>query len=131
MKKRILLIEDDLPTIDIYETMLKKENFEVEIIKWGEEAIKKVKQMKEGKAKKPDLVLLDLILPDLNGIQILEEMREYKETKDIPVFILTNYTDEQLEKMGYDLKTERYLLKTDYTPSQLLEIIKKRLRRRK
>lgn len=129
MAKTILLIEDDLATIEIYETVLKKAGFDVETIKWGEEAIKQVKKMKEGKAKKPDLVLLDLILPDINGIQVLEEMRKYKETEDIPVFILTNYTDVQLEKMGYALKTEKYLLKTDYNPRQLVDIIRGRLRK--
>lgn len=130
MTKKILLIEDDLATIEIYETILKKEGFAVEVIKWGEEAVKRVKEMEQGKAKKPDLVLLDLILPDINGIQVLEEIRRHKKTEDLPVFILTNYTDAQLEKMGYALKSERYLLKTDYTPSQLLRIIKDRLTRK-
>lgn len=128
VKKTILLIEDDLPTIDVYQTVLSRAGFNVKTIKWGEEAIEEVKKMKISKAKKPDLILLDLILPDVNGIQVLEEIRKYKETEDIPVFILTNYTDVQLEKMGCELKTERYLLKTDYTPSQLVEVIKKKLR---
>lgn len=128
MKKKILLIEDDLATVELYETLLEKAGFDIETIKWGEEAIKKVKEIKEGKIERPDLVLLDLILPDINGILVLEEIRKHKETKDIPVFILTNYSDTELEKMGHDLRSKRYLLKTDYTPKQFIKIIKEQLK---
>jgi len=67
-------------------------------------------------------------LPDMNGIEVLEEMRKYPKTKDIPVFILTNYTNEELEKRGLLLKSEKYLLKTSYTPRELAEIVKDRLK---
>ena len=128
--KKILLIEDDLATIEVYETIFKKAGFEVEVIKWGEEALNRVKEIEENKFPKPDVVLLDLILPDINGIEVLKEIRKNEKTKDLLVFILTNYTDVQLEKMGYSLGSERYLLKTDYTPSQLIEIIEKSLKRK-
>jgi len=128
--KKILLIEDDLATIEVYETIFKKAGFEVEVIKWGEEALNRVKEIEENKFPKPDVVLLDLILPDINGIGVLKEIRKNEKTKDLLVFILTNYTDVQLEKMGYSLGSERYLLKTDYTPSQLIEIIEKSLKRK-
>ena len=125
-----MLIEDDLATIEVYETIFKKAGFEVEVIKWGEEALNRVKEIEENKFPKPDVVLLDLILPDINGIGVLKEIRKNEKTKDLLVFILTNYTDVQLEKMGYSLGSERYLLKTDYTPSQLIEIIEKSLKRK-
>jgi len=128
-KETILLIEDDLSTIDIYETVLKKANFQVETIKWGEEYLKKIKKMKEGKIKKPDLILLDLILPDINGIGVLEEVKKYKETEDIPVFVLTNYADPEMEKREKELKGDGYFLKTNYTPRKLIELIKKRLKK--
>jgi len=128
--KKILLIEDDLATIEVYETIFKKAGFDIETIKWGEEALNRVKEIEENKSPKPDVVLLDLILPDINGIEVLKEIRKNEKTKDLLVFILTNYTDVQLEKMGYSLGSERYLLKTDYTPSQLIEIIEKSLKRK-
>ena len=124
-KKTILLIEDDLLTIDIYETVLRKANFEVETIRWGEDALKKIKKIKQGKTKKPDLILLDLILPDISGIGILEEAKKYKGTKNIPVFVLTNYADPEMKKRGENLKSNGYFLKTDYTPKKLLGVIKK------
>ena len=127
MKKTILFIEDDLPTIDVYKTALEKAGFDVDPMLLGEEAVRKIKEIEQGKAKKPDLVLLDLALPDINGIEVLEEIRKQKKTKDMLVFILTNYTNKELEEKGLFLKAEKYLLKTDYTPRELVELIKKEL----
>jgi len=127
MAKTILFVEDDLPTIEVYKTALENAGFEVEAMLLGEEAIRKIKEIEKGEAKKPDLVLLDLILPGINGIDVLEEIRGNEKTKDMPVFILTNYTDEELKKKGFLLKTEQYLLKTSYAPRELVEIVKDRL----
>jgi len=129
MKKTILFIEDDLPTIDVYKTALEKAGFDVDPMLLGEEAIRKIKEIEQGKAKKPDLVLLDLALPDINGIEVLEEIRKQKKTKDMLVFILTNYTNKELEEKGLLLKVERYIIKTDYTPGELVKVIKKELKK--
>jgi len=128
MPKTILLVEDDLPIIDIYETAFKQAKFKVETIILGRDAIKRIKKIKTKKAKKPDLVLLDLILPDINGIQVLREIRKQKETKDLPVFILTNYGSRELKRMGYELKAEEYIIKTKHTPTLLVKLVKERLR---
>lgn len=129
--KDILLIEDDPCILDIYNTVLKKAGFDVRVASSGEEAEKEFKDIREGKKEEPDLVLLDLILPDINGINILKKVRKDKGISDIPFFILTNYTDPKLEKEGKDLKVSKYLLKTDLTPSQLVESIKKWLKKKK
>ncbi len=129
MKKTILFIEDDLPTIDVYKTALEKAGFDVDPMLLGEEAIRRIKEIEQGKAKKPDLVLLDLALPDINGIEVLEEIRKQKKTKDMLVFILTNYTNKELEEKGLLLKVERYIIKTDYTPGELVKVIKKELKK--
>ena len=124
MSKKILLIEDDSCMIDIYETVLKKAGFEIETLKYGHQAQKILKKIKEGKKEKPDLILLDLVLPDINGIEILKQSRAEKGIADIPFFILTNYTDPDLEKISKKLKVEKYILKTDFIPSQLIKEIK-------
>lgn len=127
--KTILLIEDDEPIIDVYTTALEKaDHFKVEAITLGYKAIERIKEIEQGKIKKPDLVLLDLILLDINGLEVLAEMKKYEETKDIPVFILTNYTSWELEQMGCDLKTEKYLTKTDLSINQLVKLVKERLK---
>jgi len=131
MKKRILLIEDDPEIIDIYTIALQDiANFKIEVIKLGYKALEWIKKLKEGKAKKPDLVLLDLILPDMNGLDILKEMKKVKETKDIPVFILTNYSSSQLRQLGFKLGSEKYLTKTKWPPSKLIPLIKERLKKK-
>ena len=125
MPKKILLVEDDSCIIDIYETVLKKAGFEVETLRYGYEAQKRLNEIKEGKKEEPDLILLDLVLPDVNGIEILKQARKEKGIDNIPFFILTNYTNPELEKTGRELKVEKYILKTDLVPSQLVEEVKK------
>ena len=124
MPKRILLIEDDPPTIDLYEEIFKKGDFEVENLTWGKQSLERLSEIREGKKEKPDLVLLDLILPDINGIEILKEAKNNEKTKDIPFFVLTNYTDPELEKEIWKLGVEKYIIKANYTPSQLVKVIK-------
>ena len=118
----ILFIEDDLPTVEVYKTALEHAGFKVETALSGNEGIRKIK------AKVPDLVLLDFLLPDTNGMEVLKEIRKQKNTKHMPVFILTNYTDEKFGQKGLFLKNEKYLLKTKYTPRELVEVIKKELK---
>lgn len=129
--KDILLIEDEPCIVDIYNTVLKKAGFDVKVAKSGKEAEKSFKDIQEGKSKKPHLVLLDLVLPDINGIEVLKKVRKEKGISDIPFFILTNYTDPKLEKEGKKLKVIKYLLKTDLTPSQLIDSIKGWMKKKK
>jgi len=128
MKKTILFVEDDIATIDVYKTALEEAGFDVEPMLLGKEAIRKIKEVEQGEVKKPDLVLLDLLLPDINGIEVLEEIRKHKKTKDLLVLILTNFSSEELEERGLLLKAEKYILKTDCPPSKLVKFIKKKLR---
>jgi CheY-like chemotaxis protein len=130
-KIKILLIEDDLPTIDIYEEILRKSNFIVETINWAKGAFQALEEMRKGKREKPDLVLLDLILPDINGIEILRKAKETDGLKDIPFFILTNYTDPQLENESKTLNAEKYIIKSNLVPSQLIKIIKEWFKKNK
>ncbi len=128
MKKTILFVEDDIATIDVYKTALEAAGFDVDPMLLGEEAIRRIKEIKQGETKKPDLVLLDLLLPDINGIEVLEEIRKHEKTKNMLVLILTNYSSKELETRGLLLKAEKYLLKTDYPPSKLVELVKKELK---
>ncbi|MCX6760426.1 MAG: response regulator [Candidatus Nealsonbacteria bacterium] len=124
MKKKVLLIEDDGAIIDVYRIGLEGAGFEVEVIMNGKQAIERLS--KDGDM--PDIIFLDLLLPDMNGMEVLAQIRKAGKVKDIPILVLTNYSDSELEKMGYDLKAEKHLLKSDYTPSQLAELVKERLK---
>ena len=124
MPKKILLVEDDSCIIDIYTTVLKKAGFEVETANCSKDAMEKLEKIAQGIGDKPDLVLLDLVLPDINGIEVFKKARSQKGIDDIPFFILTNYTDPDLKIVSTKLKVEKYILKTDLIPSQLVKEIK-------
>lgn len=128
VKKKILLIEDDVATIDVYRTALEQAGFDVDPIITGQEAVRFFEEIDKEPKNKPDLVLLDILLPDINGIDVLKKIREFKGAKDLKVFILTNYSNKELKEKGMFLKTEKYLLKSDYKPSELVELIKKELK---
>ncbi len=116
--KKILLIEDDSFLVDIYVTKLEKENFKVEAARSGKEAFG---LMKKGKF---DLVVLDILLPDMNGWDLLEKMREDRKNKKNRVIILSNkYPDK--EKIEMDFGIEGYIIKVNYSPDEVVNEIKK------
>lgn len=121
--KKILLVEDDTAIIDVYKTALEAGGFEVEIITMGKDVIEKVDKLEKGEAEKPDLVLLDIVLPDMNGMEILKEMRKRDVSKDLPVLVLTNYSDKKLEEEGKALNAKRFVLKAACSPNNLVKIV--------
>ncbi len=118
-KKKILLVEDDSLIVEIYTTRLKEAGFEIESEIDGEGAIRKLKE------KEFDLVLLDIVLPNLTGFEFLERIRNKEKLKNVKVLILSNLgqkTDvERAERLG----AIKYLIKANYTPSEVVEEIKK------
>jgi two-component system response regulator VicR len=129
-QKSILWVEDEQLLIDLYKDTLKEiDGFKVEFMNLGQLALDRIKEIAEGKAEKPDLIMLDILLPDVNGDVILEEIRKTPATKDISVFILTNYSGEQMEtKLTKDLYAEKYLVKTEWGPLKLIPLIKEKLK---
>lgn len=87
-KAEILLIDDEEDILYLVGRMLEKEGFEVERVQTGAEGIKKAKE------HKPDLILLDIMLPDISGWELSKELKEDKETKGIPIVMLTIRTSE-------------------------------------
>ncbi len=129
-KKRILWVEDDWGLIELYKSMIgTMKGVELEVITLGTHAMQKIKEIEAGKAEKPDLVMLDLLLPDgINGDKILESIRQTPSTKDIPVYILTNYGGEQMEnELTENLNAEKYMIKTEWTPRKLIPFLEKKL----
>lgn len=122
-KPKILIIEDDLTTIKLFQEVFPMAGFEIEILDNGREGIKRLEEIRERKKEKPDLILLDLVLPDIPGIEILKEAKKYPQTKDIKVYALTNYSNpeinEELTKEGID----KILIKAQYSLKELIEII--------
>ena len=80
--------------------------------------------LKEFKKYKPDLMVLDILLPGKTGLEALKEVRELKEGKKIPVFILTNYSNPEYRKLAGELSVKDYLIKSNTLVSELIQKIK-------
>lgn len=114
--KRILIVEDDSSLVKIYKIELEIKGFEVIDAQDGEEGLKKTLE------EKPDLILLDIMMPKLNGLDVLEKIRQDENTENIPVIMLTNFGQEYLVKRAFELKATDYLLKYQTTP---IEVVRK------
>jgi CheY-like chemotaxis protein len=125
MSLKILIVEDNLPTLKLLEETLKIEGFEIDSAMLAREAIERIEEIREGKREKPDLILLDLILPDMNGIEVLKELKKYPETKDIKIFAFTNYTDPEMNKQLIKEGVDKIILKAEISLKELCEIIRK------
>lgn len=121
--QRILLVEDDSFLSNIYQTKFTKEGYQVSVAGDGEEALKAVK------IKKPDIILLDVLLPKLDGFAVLEKLKKDTETKDIPVILLTNLGQRDDVDRGLQLGAADYLIKAHFKPSETVEKVKKVLER--
>ena len=120
-KAKILIIKDDKFLLKLYTDKLKRENFEVVSSLTGEEGLTKVF------TEKPDLIILDLVLPRKNGFDVLCEIRLDPITKEIPVIILTNLGQDSDIKMGLDLGASAYLVKTDFSINELPAVVREHL----
>lgn len=120
--KHILLVEDDPFIRDMYSTKLKEIGFSVDTAKTGKESIKKADK------RKPDLILLDIVLPHKDGWAILKEIKQKQELKDTLVIMLTNLGQKVEVEKGIKLGAEKYLIKAHYTPKQVAEEVKKLLK---
>jgi DNA-binding response OmpR family regulator len=124
--KTILLVEDDPFLTDIYTTKLKEAGFEVEAAEGGEEALEKIRQNNaQRKTLWPDLMLLDIVLPRIDGWEILKEIKRDDKLKDLKVIILSNLSQKAEIDKGMALGAIKYLIKAHYTPSEVVEEIKK------
>ena len=119
MKKTILLIEDETLLAEMYQEKFSQAGFKVI---WTQEA--------EGgliiiKKEKIDLVILDILLPRENGIFFLEKIKKDPKMSSVPVIAFSNYDDPTTRRRALDLGAKDYLIKTNYTPKQIIDTIKK------
>jgi len=116
---KILLVEDDPFLIDIYSTKLRQNGFSLETANDGEEALKKIAEIK------PAIVLLDIVLPRIDGWEIITKVKADPNLKDIKIIILSNLGQAQEVKKGLELGASGYLIKSHYAPNEIVEEIKK------
>jgi len=113
-----MIVEDDSFVMDIYRTKLEQENFKVIEAVNGMEAMKKLRDIQ------PNLILLDIIMPFMDGLEVLKKIKEDERLKNIPVILLTNLSQKEEVNKGLGLGANDYLIKSHFTPSEVLEKIK-------
>lgn len=120
-KKKILIIEDDRFLRELIARKLANEGFDVHEAIDGESGVKKVKELK------PDIILLDLILPGIDGFEVLSRIKEDPSTETIPVIILSNLGQREDIERGLKLGASDFLVKAKFTPSEIIQKIKNAL----
>ena len=122
LSKKILLVEDDPDQIYLYSTKLELEGFQVVIAKNGREGIEKAK------SEKPNLILLDLIMEEIDGIEALEILKNTNEAKTIPTILLTNLIKKDLMDKAEKLGAIGFWSKSEVLPREIVSRIKTILR---
>jgi len=117
-RKKALIVEDDIALRNVYEMRLKLENLDVLVASDGEEGLSIA--VKE----KPNLILLDLMMPKISGMDVLDILKSTPETKKIPVIILTALTQESVKTKGYVFGADDFMVKSESKLEGIVDKIK-------
>ncbi len=119
MAKKMLLVEDDITLRDLYAARFSMENYELEVATDGEAGLAKAQEML------PDVVLLDLRIPKLNGFEVLRRLKENPKTKKIPVIILTALSGDEDRRKCLEAGAAAFLTKAETMPKEVLAHVQK------
>ncbi len=119
---KILLVEDDNTLADMYELRLKAEDFEVARAANGKQALEAIAHFH------PDLILLDILMPEMDGIQVLTYLRGQKETADIPILLLTALSQAKDRAIGMEAGADDYLVKSEVMPHEVVDKVKEAIK---
>jgi DNA-binding response OmpR family regulator len=115
---KVLLVEDEEFIRDLFKRQLDLSGFTTDAFGTGQDGLNAISK------NAYDLVLLDIMLPDINGLQILQNIRSNPTTKTIAVVLLTNLGQDAVIKQGFELGADGYLVKAAYTPDQIVQEVK-------
>lgn len=115
--KKVVIIDDDLAISQMYRMKLEKDGFGVELANNGVTGLALVAE------SRPDMVLLDLIMPEMNGAEVLRRLKMDADLQDIPVIILTNTGAEESIQELLEMGAKAYIIKANETPTQVVEKI--------
>lgn len=115
---KVLIIDDERGILKMYSQYLEHAGIEVITALDGSTGVSMAKE------KKPDVILLDIIMPRYNGLDVLRDIRTNAETKNIPVFLLTNLPEESTGDKAKELGASGYLVKAEYEPKMLIDVLK-------
>lgn len=119
--KKVLVVEDEELIADLLQRKLQKQGYYAFVARDGEEGLERIK------AERPDLVLLDILLPRLNGFEVLHEMKKDEELKKIPVIIISNSGQSSEIDKAKEIGVRDWLIKTEFDPEEVVEKVKKQI----
>jgi len=119
--KHIFLIEDDPFLSEMYAKKISGAGFEVEILGTAEDALRKLEQTQ------PDLILLDIVLPKMDGFEFLRTIKQHEVYQKIPVLILSNVGQKEEIQRGLEFGVKGYIVKAQFTPSEIIQKINQAL----
>lgn len=117
----ILIVEDEQILVDVLESRLTKEDYQVEITKNGEQGLEVMKN------NEPDLILLDIVMPKMDGLEVLEEMNKTPDLREIPVIVISNSSQEAELEKAKQLGAEDCIIKTEFDPQQVVNKVEQQL----
>lgn len=117
--EKILIIEDEEIILNLLQKKLEKEGYEVYIAKDGKEGISKIKEVV------PDLILLDIVMPKMDGFGVMEEKNKDKKLKSIPVIVVSNSGQPVELDRAKELGAKDWLIKTEFNPQEVIKKVKK------
>ena len=120
-KKKILLIEDEQIIVDILVKKLKKEGYDIVVAMDGNQGLEKMR------SQAPDVILLDMVIPQKGGMEVLEEMHKDKDLKEIPVIIISNSGQPVELDRAMALGVSDWLVKTEFDPEEVVQKVKKQV----
>ena len=115
---RVLIVEDDPLVSRMYQTVFEFEGFEVDMARNGEEGIAKLKK------RKPLMILLDIMMPKMSGIDVLRELKSNPKTKNIPVVVLTNLSGTKDAEKALEMGAVKFIIKSQNRPKQIVKQIR-------
>lgn len=116
--KKILIIEDDTFLHELCKKKFIHAGYEVMSAFAGQEGLKKIQK------ETPALILLDLLLPEMDGLDLLEQLKSDPATAQIPVIIMSNYSDRERVQKGIELGAKDYIIKAHFTPEDIVKKVK-------
>lgn len=115
---RILLVEDDPLIYRLYQKLFTLEGFEIELADNGKEGLTKLESVR------PDIMLMDIMMPNMNGLEMLSKVKENPATKEIPVIVLTNIADMNVTQMALSKGAVLCIIKSQTEPSEVVRSVK-------
>lgn len=119
----ILIVEDEIAIAEMYKIAFTRQRYLVALASDGEEGLRKAKLVK------PAMILLDIMMPKMNGMQMLEKLKSNPELANIPIIMLSNISDISEKNHAIQYEEVEYITKSAYTPSQIVELVRRTLQK--